>query len=176
MKINKETPTEISLEKSSTGTWTIPETSKRKIKPWQRLWLVSGMIYFLMLAGSFYLLVPNQERMERKMVFSITEEVKRFDGMAFAGESPRKIFETARSQGYATWIASVRSKYQIGTEGNASFARVDKEYRDAISRLPIKQNIGVIICFLAWLIPMSAFYAICSGVDWIKQGLRVTRL
>ena len=172
MKINMETPTEISLEKSSTGTWSIPEANKRKIKPWQRLWLVSGTIYFLMLAGSFYLLVPNQERIERKMVFSVTEEVKRFDGMAFAGESPRKIFETARSLGYATWIASLRSKYQIGAEGNAGFARVDTEYRDAISRLPIKRSIGVIICFLAWLIPMSAFYAIGSGVDWIKRGPR----
>lgn len=175
MKINKETPTEISLEKSSTGTWTIPETSKRKIKPWQRLWLVSGTIYFLMLAGSFYLLVPNKERIERKMVFSVTEEVKRFDGMAFASESPRKIFETASSQGYAAWIASVRSKYQIGAEGNEGFGRIDKEYRDAISRLPIKRNIGVIICFLIWVIPMSAFYAIGSGVDWIKRGLRATQ-
>ena len=118
------------------------------------------------------MLMPNQERIERRMVFSVTEEVKRYDGMAFAGESPRRIFEIASSQGYATWIASVRSKYQIGPDGNEGFDRVDKEYRDAISGLPIKRNLGVMICFVAWLLPMSAFYAIGSGVDWIKRSVR----
>ena len=118
------------------------------------------------------MLVPNQERIERRMIFSVTEEVKRYDGMAFAGESPRRIFEVASSQGYATWIAAVRSKYQIGSEGNAGFSRVDKEYRDALSGLPTKRSLGVMICFVAWLIPMSAFYAIGAGVDWIKRGAR----
>ena len=121
------------------------------------------------------MLMPDQESIERRMVFLVTEEVKRYDGMAFAGESPRRIFEIASSQGYATWIASVRSKYQIGREGNDGFSRVDKEFHNAISGLPTKRNLGVMICFVAWLIPMSAFYAIGSGVDWIKRGVRAIK-
>ncbi len=118
------------------------------------------------------MLVPNLERIERKMVFSVTEEVRRYDGMAFAGESPRKIFKIARSQGYAPWIASVRSMYRIGPEGNAGFDSVEKAYRDAITDLPAKRNLGVMICFVAWLMPMSVLYAIGLVIDWIKRGAR----
>ena len=69
------------------------------------------------------------------MVFAVTEEVRRYDGMAFAGESPRKIFEIARARGYAAWIAQVRSKYQIGPENNDGFARIEKNYKEAVSDL-----------------------------------------
>lgn len=116
------------------------------------------------------MLVPNLERIERKMVFSVTEEVRRYDGLAFAGESPRKIFGIARSQGYTQWIASVRSAYRIGPEGNAGFDRVEQAYHDAISDLPSKRSLGMMICFVAWLMPMSALYAIGLVIDWIKRG------
>lgn len=118
------------------------------------------------------MLMPNLERIERKMVFSVTEEVRRYDGMAFAGESPRKVFKIARSQGYAPWIASVRSTYRIGPEGNAGFDNIEQAYRDAISALPTKRNLGVMICFVAWLMPMSVLYAIGLVIDWIKRGSR----
>ena len=173
MALKNDSPIEVTLEKSSTGTWAAPQSPKRQFQPWQRLWLVTGIIYMLLLAGSYYMLTPNQERIEQKMVFSVTEEVKRFDGMAFAGESPRKVFETARSQGYNKWVAQIRAKYHIGSEGNAGFSRVENVYRDAIADLPFQQLLGLLICIVAWLIPMSAFYAIGSGVDWIKRGVPV---
>ena len=116
--------------------------------------------------------MPNQESIERRMVFSVTEEVSRYDGMAFAGESPRKTFEIAQSQGYYPWIAQLRSKYRIGREGNAGFDRIEKEYREAISDLPVKHTIGVMLCVVAWLAPMAAFYAIGIVIDWIKRGVR----
>lgn len=164
----------VTLEKSPSGTWGIPETPKRslKLQPWQRLWILSGAIYLVMLAGSYYLLMPDRESIERKMVFSVTEEVRRYDGMAFAGESTRKIFEAARSQGYADWISATRAKFKIGPEGNAGFEKIEKNYRDAAQDLPTKRIIGILICLVAWLVPMAAFYAIGFGVEWIKRGLR----
>lgn len=172
MPRKNESPIEVTLEKSSTGTWSVPETPKRQLQPWQRLWFAAGAIYLVILAGSYYMLMPNQERIERKMVFSVTEEVKRYDGMAFAGESPKRIFESARSQGYAAWIAEARSRYKIGPEGTVEFARIEQNYQDAIYDLPAKRNLGVMICFVAWLMPMSLLYAIGLVVDWIKRGAR----
>lgn len=166
--------THVTLEKSPSGTWGIPETPKRslKLQPWQRLWLLSGIIYLAMLAGSYYLLMPDRESIERKMVSSVTEEVRRYDGMAFAGESPRKIFEAARAQGYSSWITATRARFRIGPEGNVGFEKIDMSYRDAVTNLPMKRIIGVLICIVAWLVPMAAFYAIGFGVEWIKRGLR----
>ena len=161
---------EVTLEKSPTGTWKVPESPKRQVKPWQRLWIATAIIYLLMLAGSYHLIMPNQESIERKMVFAVTEEVRRYDRMAFAGESPRKIFEIARAQGYSAWIAQIRSSHQIGPEGNDGFNRIEKNYREAISDLPVKRAIGLLICLVAWLVPMAILYAIGFGVEWIKRG------
>ena len=118
------------------------------------------------------MIMPNQERIERKMVFAVTEEVRRYDGMAFAGESPRKIFEIARSLGYPSWIKQIRSKYQIGPEGNEGFDRIEKNYQEAISSLSVKQSLGIFVCLVAWLVPMAVLYGIGFVVDWIKRGVR----
>ena len=167
-----ETPTDITLEKSSTGTWNVPIARRLRFKPWQRLWFVSGIMYLLMLAGTFHLLVPDHESIERRMVLSVTEEVHRYDGMAFAGESPRTLFERARSLGYHAWIQQVRSTYRIGAEGDAGFDRIEKKYQEALSDLPTQQIIGILICSIAWLVPMSVFYAIGFVLEWIKRGTR----
>lgn len=169
---NKRSP-DVILEQSPSGTWGVPKAPKRGpgLQPWQRLWLLSGIVYLLMLAGSYYLLMPDRESIERRMVSSVTEEVRRYDGMAFAGESPRKIFEVARSQGYADWIRATRARYRIGPEGNAGFDKIEKDYRDAVADLPFKRLFGVLVCIVAWLVPMAALYAAGFGVEWIKRGL-----
>jgi hypothetical protein len=175
MTPKNKSPIDVTLEKSSSGTWKAQETPKLPFKPWQRLWFVTGIIYLFMLAGSYHLLMPDQESIERKMVLSVTEEIKRYDGMAFAGDSPRKTFEQARSQGYAAWIVQVRSKYRIGPEGNAGFDNIEIRYREEISDLPAKRTIGILICAAAWLVPMALLYAIGFVVDWIKRGTRGTQ-
>lgn len=161
---------DLTLEKSPSGTWTAPEAPKRTLKPWQRLWIVSGIVYLLMLAGTYYLLVPVKERYERQMVAAVIEEVRRYDGMAFAGESPRKIFESAHSAGYGQWVKQLRSRYRIGTEGNAGFDKIEKTYREEISALPFKQLLGAVICIVAWMVPMALFYGIGAVVEWIRSG------
>lgn len=171
-----ESPIDVTLKKSSSGTWEVPHSPRHRIKPWQRLWIVSGIVYLLMLAGSYYLLLPDREGLERRMVHSVAEEVRRYDGMAFAGESPRNIFENARRQGYATWIAAVRDRYRIGHEGNAGFDRIERNYQESLSALPVKRIFGVLLCIVAWLLPMAVLYAIGSVVEWIKRGARGIRM
>ncbi len=175
MTSKNESPTEISLEKSPSGIWGVPESPKLQPKSWQRLWLATTLVYLLMLAGTYLLLMPNQESIERKMVFNVTEEVLRYDGLAFAGESPRKIFESARLQGYDAWIAQIRSKYHIGPEGNAGFAKIDTNYREAISDLPVTRTIGIGLCIIAFILPMAALYMIGLIVDWFKRTVGIIR-
>jgi len=47
----REFSTVIPLEKSSSGTREFRKSPKRHFKPWQRLWLATGIIYLLILAG-----------------------------------------------------------------------------------------------------------------------------
>jgi hypothetical protein len=171
MHSKSNSPTEVTLEQSPSGKWSVPKPQKRLLKPWHRLWIITGIVHLMVLAGIFQILMPNQESIERKMVFSVTEEVRRFDGMAFAGESPRKIFEVARSKGYSDWIKLVRSNYRIGNEGNPGFDKIETNYREAVSDLPVKQAIGVLICFVIWVMPMGVLYAIGFTFERIKRGV-----
>ncbi len=175
MPLKSDIPIEVTLEKSPTGTWVVPEYPRGQIQPWQRLWLITGVTYLLILAVCYFVRMPDRQSIERKMVFAITEEVKRYEGMAFAGESPRKIFENAASEGYAVWIAKLRSTYQIGPEGKAGFDRIEKAYRDALSGLPAERNLGLMICLVAWMIPMSLLYAAGLIVEWIRRNSRAIR-
>ncbi|MEI7817596.1 MAG: hypothetical protein WCI45_10450 [Desulfuromonadales bacterium] len=175
MNQNNEFSKEVVLEKSPTGTWAAPKSPKKANKPWMRLWYAAGVVYLIMIAGSYFLLMPTSESIERHMVFAVTEEVRRYDGMAFAGESPQKIYETARSDGYPQWILATRKKYRIGTEGNAGFERIERNYHGDVSKLPFQQTIVVLIGVIAWVVPMALFYAFGSVIDWIKRGGRAIR-
>lgn len=165
-----DSPTEVTLNKSPSGTWNLKKSPERRLKPWQRLWLATGIFYLLMLGGSYYLLMPDREFIERKTVHSVTEEVRRYDGMAFVGESPQKVFDLARKQGYTDWIAQLRTRYRIGPEGNAGFDRIKRDYEETVSDLPKKRIVGLLLCIAAWLIPMAVLYAMGIVVDWIKRG------
>lgn len=175
MASRNESPIHVTLEKTPSGTWKVPSLRRLPLKPWQRLWLATGIIYLLMLAGTYHLLAPNHASIEHRMVTAVIEEVHRYDGMAFAGEAPHTIIEYARKQGYPAWIKQVRSTYRIGTEGNAAFDRIEKEYQEQLSDLPVQQTIGILICLVAWIMPMALLYAMGFVVDWIKRGARSIR-
>jgi hypothetical protein len=40
-------PIEVTLEQSSSGTWEAPESPKSQYKPWQLRWFVTGVIYIM---------------------------------------------------------------------------------------------------------------------------------
>ena len=159
----------ITLDKNRSGTWSMPEEVK-SLKAWQRLWVVTCVIYLLLIGATGYVLMPTRERIERDMVFAVTEEVRKYEGLVFAGDSPEKIFETARSQGYPAWIAGLRKRYRIGAEGNTGFDRIENEYRRDIKDLPLKRLKLSARLSIAWLVPMGALYAMGWIVDWINRG------
>jgi len=175
MNPTSKSPADITLEKSPSGTWNVSGAPKRSFGAWQRLWLAAGVLYLLMLTGGFYLIMPDQERMDRRMVLAVMEEVRRYDGMAFAGDSPREVYLAARSAGYEAWITAVRSRYRIGSEGNAGFDSIRKNYQESVSSLPVKRAIGVVLCMIAWALPMSVLYVIGLLSERLKRGVRVIR-
>lgn len=159
----------IILSKNSSGTWGLQEKVKR-LKAWQRLWVATGIIWLLLIVATGYVIMPTRERIDRDMVFAVTEEVRTHEGLVFAGESPERIFAAARAQGYAAWIAELRKRYRIGAEGNAGFDRIAREYRlriDNLTRRRLRLTAGL---YVAWLVPVAALYAMGLLVDWINRG------
>jgi hypothetical protein len=157
------------LHKDRSGIWSRAQRG-HGLKGWQRLWLVTGGTYLLMLAATGWLLMPERRQVDKAMVFAVTEEVRRYDGLAFVGDSPEKIFETARAQGYGPWIAHVRKAYRIGREGDAGFGRIEREYRQAMETLALRRlKLSGWLC-VAWVVPMGVLYAMGGLVGWIRQG------
>ena len=144
--------------------------SGHNLNSWQRLWLVTGVTYLFMIVATGWLLMPERRRVDKAMVFAVTEEVRRYDGLAFVGDSPEKIFEIARAQGYAPWIARVRKAYRIGKEGDDGFARIERGYRQAVDTLATQRlKLAGWLC-VAWVVPMGLLYAAGSLIGWIRQG------
>ena len=139
---------------------------------WQRFWIVTGIVYLLMLVPTYFVVIPDQMSIEMNMVLEVMDEVKRYDGMAFAGESPQQVMVSVHAQGYEKWIGATRIKFHIGHEGDAGFAKTDKDYRKAISDLPVKRVIGILICVVVWSIPMGLLYAVGFAVEWVLHGTK----
>jgi hypothetical protein len=159
----------IVLHKNSSGFWSRAQ-SGHGLKSWQRVWLVTGITYLLMLVATGWLLMPERRQVDKAMVFAVTEEVRRYDGLAFVGDSPEKIFEAARTQGYALWIARIRKTYSIGKVGDDGFGKIERDHRQAIETLATKRlKLSGRLC-IAWVVPMGLLYAAGGLIDWIKQG------
>jgi hypothetical protein len=157
------------LHKNGSGIWSRTQ-SGHGLKSWQRLCLVAGVTYLLMLVATGWLLMPERRQVDKAMVFAVTEEVRRYDGLAFVGDSPEKIFEAARSRGYAPWIARIRKAYRIGKEGDDGFGRIERDYRQAIETLTMKRlKLSGRLC-IAWVVPMGLLYAAGGLIGWIRQG------
>jgi len=161
----------ITLNKNSSGTWGLPERVK-SLKAWQRLWVVSGVTYLLLVIAAGYVIMPTRERLDRDMVFAVTEEVKKYEGLVFAGDSPDKIFALARTKGYSVWIADLRKRYRIGAEGDAGFNRIEKEYRQSVEGLTRKCLRLSAWLYVAWFVPMCVLYVMGAVVDWINRAKR----
>ncbi|HEX9079250.1 MAG TPA: hypothetical protein VF795_06660 [Desulfuromonadaceae bacterium] len=159
----------ITLHKDGSGTWSAQGKTKG-LKAWQRLWIVACITHLLLIIAAGYLLMPTRERIEREMVFAVTGEVGKYEGMVFAGDPPEKIFETARSQGYGAWIAGLRKRYRIGAEGDAGFDRIERNYRRDMEGLTRKRLRLSAWLAVAWLAPMGALYLMGWTVDWINRG------
>jgi hypothetical protein len=159
----------VMLHKNRSGIWSRAQR-RYDLMGWQRLWLVTGVTYLLMLVAAGWLLMPERRQVDKAMVFAVTEEVRRYDGLSFVGDSPEKLFETARAQGYGPWIAHVRKAYRIGREGDGGFNRIEKEYRQAVETLTSRRLKLSGWLLVAWVVPMGLFYVMGSLVGWIRLG------
>ncbi|QEM70012.1 hypothetical protein FO488_18845 [Geobacter sp. FeAm09] len=160
---------DVTLHKDSSGAWRRAQRW-RDLRGWHRLWLVTGALYLLLLAAAGWLLMPERRQVDKAMVFAVTEEVRRYDGLAFVGDSPEGVFETARAQGYGPWIAHVRTTYRIGREGDQGFDRIEREYRRAVAALGWRRLKLTGWLLAGWVAPMGLLYVMGSLVAWIRQG------
>ncbi|MRR53279.1 MAG: hypothetical protein EG822_02035 [Deltaproteobacteria bacterium] len=137
-----------------------------------RLWLVTAVVYLVMLVVAGFFLMPNRGQVERALVFAVTEEVRKYDGLAFVAESPRRIYAAARRKGLDHWIAEVRQKHRIGSEADPAFARMWEKHLSDLRGLGDRQMKLLILLAMAWAGPMAALFAAVRVMEWINRGRR----
>lgn len=165
----------IKLEKNPSGTWETPRRRRFVLFPsgltrLQRLWIAVAVVYLTLIVAAGWLLMPDRGRAERAMVFAVTEEARKYDGLAFVAESPSGIYEIARREGFDNWIAGVRKKYRIGAGADPDFAAIRKQYLKDLDSLGTRQTIVALLLGIAWAGPMAVFYAAVRVMDWINRG------
>ena len=137
-----------------------------------RLWLVTAVVYLTLVVVAGISLMPNRGQAERALVFAVTEEVRKYDGLAFVAESPRGIYAAARRKGLDHLIAEVRKKHRIGSEADPVFARMREKYVSDLRSLGDRQLKLLILLAIAWAGPMAALFAAVRVMEWINRGRR----
>lgn len=168
---------DINLEKGPSGTWERrKERRSARFQPrltrLRRLWVTAALAWLALVAGTGWLLMPGRGDAERALAFAVTEEVRKYDGLAFVAESPSGIYEAARRQGFDTWIAKVRGRHRIGPDADRDFARIRERYLRDLESLPNRQGALLFLLGLAWAVPMAALYAAVRVMEWIVGGGR----
>ncbi len=166
---------DINLEKGPSGTW---ETRKKRsfslfqprLTRLRCLWVAAAIAWLALMAAAGYVLMPDRGDAERALVFAVTEEVRRYDGLAFVAESPSGIFDAARGEGFDRWIANVRGKHRVGPDADRDFARIRERYLRDLESLPNRQSALLFLLGLAWVVPMAALYAAVRVMEWIVGG------
>ena len=168
---------EINLEKGPSGTW--ERRKKRRFARFQprltrlrRLWDAAAVAWLALVVATGYVLMPGRGDAERALVSAVTEEVGKYDGLAFVAESPSGIYEAARREGFDTWIAEVRGKHRVGPDADRDFARIRERYLRDLESLPYRQSALLFLLGLAWAGPMAALYAAVRVMEWIVGGVR----
>jgi AcrR family transcriptional regulator len=167
----------INLRKNRSGAWEYPGKkglfrSSHGLTRLRRLCVVVGIVYLILIAVAGHVLMPNRVQEERAMVFAVTEEVRRYDGLAFVAESPSALYEAARREGFDSWIARVRRTYRIGPGADRDFEEIRKRYLQGIDSLGDRQKRLLYLLALAWVAPMAALYASACVMEWICRGRR----
>jgi len=167
----------IDMKKSPTGVWENPRRRRFFAFPsgltrLQRHWIAVAAAWLALVAATGYVLMPDRIQVERAMVFAVTEEVRRYDGLAFVAESPSGIYEAARNEGFDRWIAKVRKKHGIGVDADRDFVRIRDTYLRDMDRLGDRQSALLLLLALAWAGPVAALYAAVRVMDWISRGGR----
>lgn len=168
---------EIGLKKNSFGPWERPNrrslgTLLSGLTRLMRLWLVTAVVYLILVVVSGLFLMPNRGQAERAWVFAVTQEIRKYDGLAFVAESPSEIHEAAQREGVDRWIASLRKKNRIGTEADPDFVRLREKYLLDLRSLGDRQLKLLVLLALAWAAPMAALFAAVRVLEWIKRGRR----
>jgi hypothetical protein len=167
----------INLHKNRSGTWEHSEKRGffrffRGLTRLRRFCVVVGVVYLALIAVAGYVLMPDRGRAERAMVFAVTEEVRRYDGLAFVAESPSGIYEAARREGFDSWIVKVRRTYRIGPGADRDFDGIRKRYLQDIDSLGERQKRLLFLLVLAWVAPMAALYSAVCVMEWLCRGRR----
>lgn len=168
---------EIDLRNNPDGSWEHPKRRRfgaylSGLTRLMRLWLVTAVVYLILVVVAGIFLMPKRGQAERAWVFAVTEEVRKYDGLAFVAESPSRIYQAARREGVDRWIASLRKRHRIGTEADPDFARMREKYlRDLISLGDRQMKLLVLLAF-AWAGPVAALYGAVRVMEWIYRGKR----
>lgn len=168
---------EIDFKNNPSAPWDPPKRPKLRaflsgLTRLMRLWLVTAVVYLMLVIVAGVYLMPNRGQAERALVFAVTEEVRKYDGLAFIVESPSGIYEAARRARFDRWIAEVRQKYRIGANADPVFAQMWEKYQRDLSSLGDRQLKLLVMLALAWTVPMAVLFAAVQVMEWITRGRR----
>ncbi len=164
-----------------------------KLNGWQRLWVLTSIIIFVI--AVFYtiaLLLPEKSEIMSRWACETIEAVR--NTKEYSDEHPSEIdlfkirLEVALSElrdarrgygdkvlgyGYKELIDKIHEKYgEKNPLTKIKFDEIDKRYRNELDTLPIKRAKHALIVFAIYLCLISAIYGVGRSIGWVYRGFR----
>jgi len=144
----------------------------RRLNGWQRLWVILSALYLIGVIAVAMTLLPKQESLDDSRVYeSISAVVTHIEKTEKASVSEGPY--TIRSKHYSDLsneqvIDRLHSKWN----GQVDFTKIEKDYKDKTSALPMERAKVGGFALLAWLIPVATVYVLGLAIGWIIRGFR----
>jgi hypothetical protein len=171
-----------------------------KLNGWQRLWVVTSIIIFVI--AVFYtivLLLPGKSDIMSRWACETIEAVRKTKEYEEHSSGPEDAafklrLELALSElrdarrgygdkvlgyGYKELIDKIHEKYvEKNPLTKIRFDEIDRPYRNELDSLPIKRAKHALVIFAIYLCLISAIYGLGWSIGWIYRGFRTkeTRL
>lgn len=141
-----------------------------KLNGWQRIWIVCGIIIFVIVAIVTIAVFPKRSEITSRWAYETINSVKKPNEYAYEIRDAYKDYDDIQL------ITKIHEKYTKSGDlfDRVKFDEIDKRYKAELDNLFAAQTKCVLIGLAVFLCIMLAIYGFGWSIGWIYRGFRKT--
>jgi len=145
---------------------------KYQLNGWQRLWVLVGVIYLVVIAIVTISVVPKRSQLISGWAYDAVDLIKAHEKVDSSNWTLRKgVFGDASDEEIVTKITTGAAKTE-DKDWRIKVKELEAKHTKRLDGLLGEQLRAVGIAILVWFVPVVLLYALGYGVGWVYRGFR----
>jgi hypothetical protein len=139
-----------------------------KLNGWQRIWIVCGIIIFVIVTIVTIAVLPKRSEITSRWVYETINSVKKPNEYAYEIRDAYKDYDDIQL------IAKIHEKYAKSGDifDKVNFEEIDKRYKAELDGLFAKQIKCILIGLAIYIGLMLVMYGFGWSIGWIYRGFK----